>query len=113
MLEQFALVGATGWGTLTLGVVAVAAGVLHALLARRATFGAALTFLALALAAAVLGTLLGLRSSYAGVALAEPSMKASMLARGISEAMNCAVYGAGTLFLWVAPFVIGEVRRRR
>lgn len=40
-------------------------------------------------ASAAFGTILGLIHSFAGVAGVDPSMKATLLAKGISEAMNC------------------------
>ena len=44
----------------------------------------------------LLGTITGLIKSFAGVAGVDPSMKATLLARGISEAMNCTAFGLGT-----------------
>src|SRR5229473_3255678 len=41
----------------------------------------------------LLGTILGLIQSFAGVAGVDPSMKATLLAKGISEAMNCTAFG--------------------
>ncbi len=41
----------------------------------------------------LLGTILGLIHSFAGVAGADPSSKATLLAKGISEAMNCTAFG--------------------
>jgi biopolymer transport protein ExbB/TolQ len=41
------------------------------------------------------GTILGLIHSFAAVASADPSEKASLLARGISEAMNNTAFGLG------------------
>src|SRR5436309_10723086 len=41
----------------------------------------------------LLGTILGLINSFAGVAGVDPSMKATLLAKGISEAMNCTAFG--------------------
>jgi biopolymer transport protein ExbB len=39
------------------------------------------------------GTIIGLIDSFAGVAGVDPSMKATLLANGISEAMNCTAFG--------------------
>ena len=39
------------------------------------------------------GTILGLIHSFGAVASADPSEKAALLARGISEAMNCTAFG--------------------
>lgn len=41
----------------------------------------------------LLGTILGLIHSFAGVAGVNPSDKATLLAKGISEAMNCTAFG--------------------
>ena len=41
----------------------------------------------------LLGTILGLIHSFTGVAGVDPSMKATLLAKGISEAMNCTAFG--------------------
>jgi biopolymer transport protein ExbB/TolQ len=41
----------------------------------------------------LLGTIVGLITSFAAVAGIDPSQKATMLARGISEAMNCTAFG--------------------
>ena len=53
----------------------------------------------------LLGTILGLIHSFAGVAGVDPSMKATLLAKGISEAMNCTAFGlicAVPALLWFA-----------
>jgi biopolymer transport protein ExbB/TolQ len=41
----------------------------------------------------LLGTISGLISSFAAAAKIDPSQKAELLAKGISEAMNCTAYG--------------------
>jgi biopolymer transport protein ExbB/TolQ len=41
----------------------------------------------------LLGTITGLIKSFAGVAGVDPSAKATLLAKGISEAMNCTAFG--------------------
>jgi biopolymer transport protein ExbB/TolQ len=41
----------------------------------------------------LLGTIIGLIHSFAGVAGVDPAMKATMLSKGISEAMNCTAFG--------------------
>ena len=43
--------------------------------------------------AGLLGTITGLIKSFAGVAGVDPSQKATLLAAGISEAMNCTAFG--------------------
>jgi biopolymer transport protein ExbB len=47
----------------------------------------------LATLAGLLGTISGLIRSFASVAGVDPSLKATMLAAGISEAMNCTFFG--------------------
>ena len=47
----------------------------------------------LATLAGLLGTIAGLIRSFASVAGVDPSLKATMLAAGISEAMNCTFFG--------------------
>jgi biopolymer transport protein ExbB/TolQ len=52
----------------------------------------------------LLGTITGLIKSFASVAGVDPSMKATMLSKGISEAMNCTAFGLGTGILGLAAF---------
>jgi len=54
--------------------------------------------------AGLLGTITGLIKSFAGVAGVDPSMKATMLSKGISEAMNCTAFGLGTGILGLATY---------
>ncbi len=54
----------------------------------------------------LLGTITGLIKSFAGVAGVDPSMKATLLARGISEAMNCTAFGLGTGIVGLLMFAI-------
>jgi biopolymer transport protein ExbB len=58
----------------------------------------------LATLAGLLGTITGLIKSFAGVAGVDPSMKATMLSKGISEAMNCTAFGLFTGILGLAAF---------
>ena len=60
----------------------------------------------LATLAGLLGTITGLIKSFAGVAGVDPSMKATMLSKGISEAMNCTAFGLGTGILGLGTFAI-------
>ena len=57
----------------------------------------------LATLAGLLGTITGLIKSFAGV---DPSMKATMLSKGISEAMNCTAFGLGTGIVGLATYAI-------
>jgi biopolymer transport protein ExbB/TolQ len=58
----------------------------------------------LATLAGLLGTISGLIKSFAGVAGVDPSQKATMLSKGISEAMNCTAFGLFTGIVGLAAF---------
>ena len=58
----------------------------------------------LATLAGLLGTITGLIKAFAGVAGVDPSMKATMLSKGILEAMNCTAFGLFTGILGLATF---------
>jgi biopolymer transport protein ExbB len=58
----------------------------------------------LATLAGLLGTITGLIKSFAGVAGVDPSQKATLLSKGISEAMNCTAFGLGTGIVGLASF---------
>ncbi len=60
----------------------------------------------LATLAGLLGTITGLIKSFSAVAGVDPSMKATMLAKGISEAMNCTAFGLGTGILSLLAFAV-------
>ena len=60
----------------------------------------------LATLAGLLGTITGLIKAFAGVAGVDPSMKATMLSKGISEAMNCTAFGLGTGILGLATYAV-------
>src|SRR5262245_49451046 len=52
----------------------------------------------------LLGTITGLIKAFAGVAGVDPSQKASLLSKGISEAMNCTAFGLSTGIIGLAAF---------
>ena len=52
----------------------------------------------------LLGTIIGLINSFAGVAGVDPSQKATLLSKGISEAMNCTAFGLFTGITGLAAF---------
>ena len=52
----------------------------------------------------LLGTITGLIKSFAGVAGVDPSQKATLLSKGISEAMNCTAFGLSTGIIGLAAF---------
>jgi biopolymer transport protein ExbB/TolQ len=54
----------------------------------------------------LLGTIIGLIDSFAGVAGVDASMKATLLAKGISEAMNCTAFGLFTAVPSLLAFAI-------
>ena len=60
----------------------------------------------LATLAGLLGTITGLIKSFASVAGVDPSTKATMLSKGISEAMNCTAFGLGTGILGLAAYAV-------
>jgi len=60
----------------------------------------------LATLAGLLGTITGLIKAFAGVAGVDPSQKATLLSKGISEAMNCTAFGLFTGILGLATFAI-------
>jgi biopolymer transport protein ExbB/TolQ len=60
----------------------------------------------LATLAGLLGTITGLIKSFGAVAGVDPSMKATMLSKGISEAMNCTAFGLGTGIFGLAAYAI-------
>jgi biopolymer transport protein ExbB len=58
----------------------------------------------LATLAGLLGTITGLIKSFAGVAGVDPSQKATLLSKGISEAMNCTAFGLTVGIIGLAAF---------
>ena len=68
----------------------------------------------LATLAGLLGTITGLIKAFAGVAGVDPSMKATMLSKGISEAMNCTAFGLFTGILGLATYAMlnGQTQAR-
>ncbi len=58
----------------------------------------------LATLAGLLGTITGLIKSFAGVAGVDPSQKATLLSKGIAEAMNCTAFGLLTGIIGLAAF---------
>lgn len=58
----------------------------------------------LATLAGLLGTIAGLIKSFASVAGVDASLKATMLSRGISEAMNCTAFGLLTGIIGLATY---------
>ena len=60
----------------------------------------------LATLAGLLGTITGLIKSFGAVAGVDPSMKATMLSKGISEAMNCTAFGLGTGIFGLSAFAV-------
>ncbi len=58
----------------------------------------------LATLAGLLGTISGLIKSFAGVAGVDPSQKATLLSKGISEAMNCTAFGLFAGIVGLATF---------
>jgi len=102
------------WTMFALGSATLAFALTHAIRAERWSLWCAVSSLAVTLVSSVFLTVVALTHSFAGVAGVDPSLKATVLAKGISEAMNCTgVALVVVLPLWIAPFVVGEVRRAR
>ncbi|HEX5659121.1 MAG TPA: MotA/TolQ/ExbB proton channel family protein [Polyangiales bacterium] len=60
----------------------------------------------LAMLSGLLGTVTGLIAAFGAVANADASSKATMLAKGISEAMNCTAFGLGAAIMALLGFAI-------
>jgi len=60
----------------------------------------------LAMLSGLLGTVTGLIMAFGAVANADASSKATMLAKGISEAMNCTAFGLGAAILALLGFAV-------
>jgi biopolymer transport protein ExbB len=58
----------------------------------------------LATLAGLLGTIGGLIQSFAGVSGVDPSLKATLLSKGISEAMNCTFFGLLTGIIGIGAY---------
>jgi len=101
------------WLVLGLVALSLALAVAHAVRPSRRTLTSAVVGVAVSFLAGLLGTAVGLTHSFGAVASIDPSMKSTVLARGISEAMNFTAFALGGTLLWSVPFVVGEVRRRR
>jgi biopolymer transport protein ExbB len=56
------------------------------------------------------GTILGMIHCFGGVANADPAMKAIILSKGISEAMNCTAYGLFTAIPALLMYAILQAR---
>ena len=61
----------------------------------------------------LLGTIVGLINCFAAVATGDPSEKATLLAKGISEVMNCTAFGLGTAIVALIAFAILQGKTQR
>jgi len=61
----------------------------------------------------LLGTITGLIKSFGAVAAADPAEKSAMLAKGISEAMNCTAYGLIVAIPALVAFSIYQGRTQK
>lgn len=66
-----------------------------------------------AMLAGLLGTITGLITCFSAVATADPSEKATMLAKGIAEAMNCTAFGLLTAIPGLVFFGICQGKTQR
>jgi hypothetical protein len=96
-----------------LAAATVIATIVHAIQPSARTMAISIIGMSVTFSVGLLGTILSLIHSFAAVAGVDPSMKATLLAMGISEAMNCTAVAVATVPAWVVPFVIGQVRRAR
>jgi biopolymer transport protein ExbB/TolQ len=60
----------------------------------------------LATLAGLLGTIMGMIKSFSSAANADASQKATKLAEGISEAMNCTAFGIGVALVGLIGFAV-------
>ncbi len=60
----------------------------------------------LATLAGLLGTITGMIKSFGAAANADPTRKATLLAEGISEAMNCTAFGIGVALVGLIGFAV-------
>jgi biopolymer transport protein ExbB len=60
----------------------------------------------LAMLFGLLGTVTGLIKSFGAVAGVDPSAKATLLAKGISEAMNCTAFGLGVALMSLIGYAL-------
>ncbi len=112
MNEALHEAGWAGWATLLLGTCAIGFAVAHAFAPRRWVGVTSIWLVCSGAAMGLLGTALGMIHSFAAAAGIDPSMKATLLAKGISEAMNCTAFALAIVPLWLGPFLVGVIRRR-
>jgi hypothetical protein len=106
-------VGWETWVMLALAATTLAAAVMHAVRAERRTLVRAVILVVVTPIAGVLVTVVGLHRSFDAIANVRAAARQSVLSQGISAAMSATVIGTGVVPLWIAAFVIGEVRRSR
>ncbi len=107
------LVSALTIAAAALAISAALAGLVHSVRATRKTIiVAAVTIVAAWLSGPVL-TVLQLVLAFNAVSGAAPEDKATLLAKGISEAMNATALPIIATVIWLPAFIVGEVRRSR
>src|SRR5260221_3634616 len=112
-MDFFRDVGWPMFPELLLGLTAVGLAIAHAARPTRGLFWSALGVGIGVVLFGLLGTLIGLIHSFAAVAGVDPSMKATLLPNGISEAMSCTSFAVGLTIIWLPPLLIVQVRVRR
>ena len=90
--------------------VTVGLGLAHAVLANPRTRRLTRIFLLLAPAMGLALTALGLIRVFWGTSGVDPSDKATLLAAGICETMNCMAFGILTLLAGGIPYLVGQWR---
>jgi biopolymer transport protein ExbB/TolQ len=70
-------------------------------------------FANLAMLSGLFGTVTGLITAFAAVANADASSKATMLAKGISEAMNCTAFGLLSAIIALVGFAVHNTKTQK
>jgi hypothetical protein len=96
-----------------LAIVAALAGLVHCVRATRKTLLAAAVTIVVAWLSGPVLTVLQLVAAFNAGSRAAPEDKATLLAKSISNAMNCSAFALGATLIWVPTIIIGEVRRSR
>lgn len=113
MLDAIRDGGPMAWLVLVMALGTLGVTIGFAARPRRPLWILSLALLGATLGTGLLGTIVGLIQAFGAVASADPSMKAALLARGISVAMNATAFALALVPPWAIGFAIGVIRRRR
>lgn len=100
------------WVLYLMALMTVGGNLLHAVLARPGTRRVA-RILLFAPAIGLVFTAYHLISLFWSASGVDPAQKATLLAAGISESMNCTAFGILVLLVSVPPYLIGQWRLKR